>query len=191
MLLCLALSACAGTAQRGRTEIPDLPGAFTFSAGRTTHVDLFDHAGDLLAAHEFEAAESIYRRIITLEPDNDSGYIGLGSSLFFQNRYDEAFEAYTRASQLAPESAEAFVSLGSVASRTGDLDSALNSYAKALDLDERNADAHWGMALALISQDHPGGAIAHLERVIALAPASSLADQARAKLWQLESVGSS
>lgn len=185
MTAALALSACSGVAESGRTEIEGLPGAFTYSKGRTANVDLFQDAGDLLANHHFEAAESVYRQIISLEPENESGYVGLGSSLFFQERYDEARQAYEAAARLAPESAEAFVGLGSVASRTGDLVGAADHYSRALDLDEHSADAHWGLALALVAQGDPERAISHLERVIELVPGSTLADLAKSKLEDL------
>jgi len=65
------------------------------------------------------------------------------------------------------------------------MDGAMNDYSKAIDLDERSADAHWGLALTLVAQGHPGGAIAHLKRVIEVAPDATLADIAQAKLDDL------
>jgi len=42
VLTSVGLSACAGTMQKGREEIEDLPGAFTFTSGETAHGDLFE-----------------------------------------------------------------------------------------------------------------------------------------------------
>ena len=80
----------------------------------------------------------------------------------------------------------AYIGLGSVERQTGDLDTALNNYSKALDLDESNADAHWGLAITLVDQGHPLGAISHLERVLELTPGSTLAELAQAKIDEIQ-----
>jgi tetratricopeptide (TPR) repeat protein len=181
-----ALAGCAAKAQPSRQELDGAPGAFTFSSGGTTHIDIFEQGAEYLSKGNFAAAEPIYRQLIVLEPDNASGYVGLGSSLFFQDRYPEAQEAYAQAADLAPEMAEAHIGLGSVAMKTGDMETAMNEYSRALYLDDSSADAHWGLALALETEGHAAGAVTHLKRVLELAPDSILAEMAQAKIDELE-----
>jgi tetratricopeptide (TPR) repeat protein len=179
------LPACAARPQTARSELEGAPGAFTFSGGLTTHVDMFERAAHLLSEGDDVGAESIYRRLVDLEPANPSAYIGLGSSRFFQDQFVEARQAYTYVSDLDGDSAEAHVGLGSVAWRKGDVDEAMNEYSRALDIDESSAEAHWGMAVALEAQGHSARAISHLERVLELAPGSTLAGLAQPKLNDL------
>ncbi len=179
------LSACAATPRMERGELEGAPGAFTYSGGLTTHTDIFQQAVQLLSEGDYAGAESVYRGLVDLEPANPGAYVGLGSSLFFQDRFAEARAAYTRASELDRQSAKAHIGLGSVAWKTGDADTAMNEYSKALDLDESSADAHWGMAVALEAQGRTAAAISHLERVLVLTPGSGVAELAQSKLDEL------
>jgi len=182
----LSLTSCGAQAPIVQGDLEEVPGPFAFSGGRTLHPDLFTKAGHYLSTGQAEKAEATYRELIEIEPSNENARIGLGSSLFLQERYDEALAAYMEASNLAPESAEATIGEATVARATGDLETSLDLYSKAINLDESNADAHWGKAITLAALGRAQPAIAHLERVLELAPETALADQARAKIDELE-----
>lgn len=187
VLSTLAVSACGSELRKSRDGLEGAPGAFTFSGGSTAHADMFHQAAQLLSEGDHAGAESIYRRLVDLEPADPAGFIGLGSSLFFQDRLDEAAGAYTHAIELDEDSSEAHIGLGSVALKAGDVDAALDEYSKALDLNEESAEAHWGMALALQAHGEPAGAISHLERLVELAPDTALAALAQSRLDVLQS----
>jgi tetratricopeptide (TPR) repeat protein len=182
----LSLTFCGAVPPIVQGHIEEVPGPFAFSGSRTLHPALFAKAGHYLSTEQAEKAEAIYRELIEIEPSNEDARISLGSSLFLQERYDEALAAYKEASHMAPESVEATIGQATIARATGDLENSLNLYSKAINLDESNADAHWGKAvtLALLGRMQP--AIAHLERVLELAPETALADQAQAKIDELE-----
>jgi len=181
-----ALPSCGAVAPIEQSDIEEVPGPFAFSGGRTLHPDLFTKAGHYLSTGQPEEAEATYRELIEIEPSNENAHVGLGSSLFLQERFDEAMAAYMEATHLAPESVEATIGQATVARVTGDLENSLNLYSKAVDLDESNADAHWGKAITLAALGRTQPAIAHLERVLELVPETALADQARAKIDELE-----
>jgi len=182
----LSLTACGAATPIVQGDIEEVPGPFAFSGGLTLHPDLFTKASHYLSTGQAEKAEATYRELIELEPSNENARIGLGSSLFLQERYDEALVAYKGASYLAPKSVEATIGEATVARATGDLETSLNLYSKAISLDESNADAHWGKAITLAALGRMQPAIAHLERVLELAPETALAAQAQAKIDELE-----
>ena len=53
-----------------RKEIASLPGAFEYSEGTSRVPELFDEAKAFLENGKVARAETVYRKIITLEPNN-------------------------------------------------------------------------------------------------------------------------
>jgi len=65
----------------------------------------------LLKLGQFDQAESAFRKSIALQPTPD-GYNGLGTALFYQEKYDAAVEEYKRAIRLQEQDALLWGSLG-------------------------------------------------------------------------------
>ncbi len=173
---------CTFITNSDREEIEGLPGAVKISEGRSSLVTLYEDAAEHLSNQEFKEAEEIYRKILEVEPDKANGYIGLGSSLIYQDRLDEAYEAYLEAQRLSPESVAVQIGLGSIFYLYGDYQVSERYYAKALELDPTQPDAHWGRALALEMLGRGKEAIHHLEQFILLAPDSQQLDEAQRML---------
>jgi tetratricopeptide (TPR) repeat protein len=165
--------------QTARREVESLPGAVLLPEESTSLPGMFELALGHLSRHDFEQAEEVYREIIAVEPEKPAGYVGLGSSLLYQDRLQEAGQAYERALSLSPDSILARIGLGSVALMRDDYATAERFYAQALEIDRNLADAHWGMALALDRLGRGQEALLHLVRFLALAPDSQLAEDAR------------
>ncbi len=179
LFLVLFLAACQNLGIRHRQEIDSYPGMYTYGEGKSSYSQDYRRAIDRLAEGDFPGAEAIYRRLTELEPSQAGAYIGLGSSLLQQDRFDEAEDAYNQALLIAPQSVQAWIGLGSTAHRRADLDEALVRYTRAVELDLMNPDAHWGAAIALRELGREAEALDHLARVIALAPGTALADAAQ------------
>jgi tetratricopeptide (TPR) repeat protein len=191
MLLCITLlmflngSACSLIIHSDREEIEGLPGAVRISEGSSSVVMLYEEAAEHLSNHEFKEAEEVYRKILEIEPDKANGYIGLGSSLIYQDRIDEAYGAYSEALRLSPESVSVQIGLGSISYLYGDYQISESYYARALELDPDQPDAHWGRALALEMLGRDTEAIHHLEEFIRLAPDSQQIEEAQRMLDEI------
>jgi cytochrome c-type biogenesis protein CcmH/NrfG len=178
LLIVWFISACEPTRSESHREIERVPGAYTFSEGDTAYAHRYQDALEHMGKNEYCEAEAIYRELIEKEPDNSNGYIGLGSALTLQDRYEEALEAYADAMKISPDSVEALIGLGSASYMLADFQNASSYYAKALEQDGENSNAHWGLAITLVRMGQEGAALAHLEAVIELLPNSSLATEA-------------
>jgi len=53
----------------------------------------------------YDAAAGRFLEAISIEPDNEMGYINLGNVYYLQGRYDKALEGYRKAEQLVPTDA--------------------------------------------------------------------------------------
>ncbi len=186
-LTLLVNGACSTLRGSGRHEIDTLPGGVTYSDFSSSVPELFVSAREFLELGEFAEAEATYRQIIAAEPDSPHGYIGLGASLYYQDRLADAREAYLQATQLSPPSAMAFIGLGSAAYSQGDFQTAQRAYAAALDLDDTIADAHLGMGLALGELEQYDAAITHLERFLEFAPDTQQRASLQALIAEYES----
>ena len=178
--------ACSSLRPSKSQEIEGLPGGFKYSEGTSSVTEMHQVAADHLSHSEFAEAEAVYRQIIEIEPDNHNGYVGLGSSLFYQNKLTEAQDAYSKALELSPESAMALIGLGSVAHRNENYEAAIDYYSQALETNDQLADAHWGLAIALEDAGRIEEAIEHFNQVLQLAPDSQIAEYANAKLADLK-----
>ncbi|HYG81508.1 MAG TPA: tetratricopeptide repeat protein [Pyrinomonadaceae bacterium] len=183
----IGLSACqtGPVANSGRQEIESVPGAVSYSESFSGQGDLLIEARNRLAKRDFAGAEKIYREVISLEPGNAPGYIGLASCRVLQNDFDAAEQNYRRALELDKKSTMAVLGLGTVATYRGRYEEAAKFYRQALEIDPSNADAHWGAALAYDQAGNEKEAREHYQKFLQLAPNSGQAPQARLNLARL------
>ena len=186
ILFLTGIVSCSLSSTNDSQEIKDLPGGFTLTEGTSSVVDLYNVATDYVSHSEFAEAEAIYRQIIEIEPENHNGYIGLGSSLIYQNKLSEAQDAYSQALALSPKSTMALIGLGSVAHQNLEYESAIAYYCSAVELNDQLAQAHWGLAITLEDMGRFEEAIEHLEQFLLLASDSQLADLANDRLSSLK-----
>jgi tetratricopeptide (TPR) repeat protein len=189
LLLLLLLSACGPAQGNSGQEIDNAPGAYTFSEGKTSYPHLYQQAIDHLERNEYRAAEAIYRDLIDNESGNASGYIGLGTALFLQDRFEEAQAAYAKALDIAPDSVDALIGLGSASHRQGEAAKASDYYARALEIEPDNPQALWGLATNLELMGQREKAIEHLERIVELSPDSGLAAEAVKRIREIRADG--
>jgi len=117
-----------------------------------------------------EAADELYRRILTVAPDYPDALHFRGVVAFQLGRTEEAEASIRRAIELAPGYADAYSNLGNVLlHQKRELD-AIAYYEKALALQPGLADAHNNLGNAYQQQKRYEDAIACYERAIALRP---------------------
>lgn len=181
----LVLSSCNGNKSTGNDDMANLSGGYSYSEGFTNYSLLYQQAAQHLTSNDYVQAEEIYRDLIEKEPENFNGYVGLGSSLVFQDKYEQALEAYSRALELNENSTESLVGLGSTYSKMGDYQSALDNYLEALALNPNDINAHYGTAIAMQNLGLEKALIVqHLEKIIEIDPSSDIAT--RAENWMNE-----
>ncbi|MCC5628799.1 tetratricopeptide repeat protein [Nostoc sphaeroides CHAB 2801] len=115
-------------------------------------------------------AETIWRKVLELEPNNGKAYNNLGNALRRQGKIDEALAAHQKALQLNPNDAEAYVGIGNVLNAQGKSEEALASHQKALQLNPKLAIAYNGLGNALRQQKKLDAAVAAYEKAIQLNP---------------------
>jgi len=163
-----------------------LPGGYSYSDGATNYPMLYKKAAQYLNSNNYVQAEEIYRDLIEKEPENSNGYIGLGASLIYQEKFDKAIAAYSHALELNANSTEALVGLGSTFSKIGDYQTALENYLKALDLNPNDINAHLGAAIAMQNLGFENDLIIqHLEKIIDIDPSSDVATRAENLMKEL------
>jgi tetratricopeptide (TPR) repeat protein len=104
----------------------------------------------------YQAAESAYRRALSLKPKDARAIYGLGNLFSDQQRWEAAEQAYREATQLEPKSPEAHIALSFVLTQPvvgtnlGDRYLQAEKMArKAILLDENNPVAHDQLGIAL------------------------------------------
>ncbi|GMR22271.1 MAG: hypothetical protein BMS9Abin37_0608 [Acidobacteriota bacterium] len=90
------------------------------------------HARDLLASGDIARAESIYRDLVALRPDDAAMKVHLGDVLWRQDQRSEAKSLYQAALAIKEDDAGAHAGLAAALSREGAYDDAVDHYRKSL-----------------------------------------------------------
>jgi Flp pilus assembly protein TadD len=190
LVFLISVAACqpSPVADSNRKEFESLPGAVGYVEGHSDYPELLSEAVERLEKNDIAGAEELYRKLISLEPQNALGYVGLASCRDLQKDLDGAEKYYRQALELDGRSTMAAIGLGSVAIERGRYEEAEKFYLQALSVDQANADAHWGAALACDSEGKVKEAIEHYRKFLELAPNSAQAPAARSRLVGLERV---
>ncbi len=136
---------------------------------------VFAKRGDL------KAAESDFRKSLTLDPSDDRCYSELGLALDDLGRKAEASDAYKKAIALNPSRAEPYVNLATNRAVAGDLTAAEAMYRKAIELGPELPEPRYGLGVLLAQK----GQLAEAKKtaVAALANAPAPASQAAFKSY--------
>ncbi|QSV52724.1 MAG: tetratricopeptide repeat protein [Dolichospermum sp. UKL201] len=115
-------------------------------------------------------AETIWRKVLQVEPNNGKAYNNLGNALRRQGKLPEALTAHQKALQLNPNDAEAYVGIGNVLNAQGKQEEALASHKKAIQLNPKYATAYYNLGIALRGQKKLDEAVAAYQKAIELNP---------------------
>jgi tetratricopeptide (TPR) repeat protein len=131
-------------------------------------------------------AAECYRKALALEPGLAAARTNLGSLAYRAGDVEAAREAFEAALALDPDQPEARFNLANLELAAGDVELAVAEFRRVLQSDPDFADAHYNLAVALERLGGRAQARSHLERYIALEPASSSwAAQARTLIDRL------
>lgn len=115
-------------------------------------------------------AESLYRQILSYQPEHADALEMLGVLAHQAGRSSEAVELIRRAIALNPHVADYYSNLGGILTIQGRLDDAIAAYRQALVLRPDLAEAHNNLGVALKRAGQLDEAIASYRRAIALQP---------------------
>jgi len=132
--------------------------------------ELFQQGNAAQSAGNYTQAESIWRRVIQLYPNNSVAYNNLGDALRQQGKLEEAIAAYRKAIELDPKYAAAYNNLGTALSKQGKLEEGIAAYRKAIELDPKYAGAYNNLGTALSKQGKLEEGIAAYRKAIELDP---------------------
>ncbi|NJS14798.1 MAG: tetratricopeptide repeat protein [Sphingopyxis sp.] len=104
----------------------------------------------------------------TLEPEDASIQLALGTAYFRQDNFSEAIRYYEKGVQLKPDSPGALFDLGNAYYMTDQLDKALTTYEKAVALGDDFWEAINNIGLVQYEQGKADDAIAQWTRAVAI-----------------------
>jgi superkiller protein 3 len=178
--------ACAGmTAPYGGRNVRKsklLPLVLIFSVLSYTPVGLGQSVDELFrqgsaaeAAGNYSQAETIFRQVIRINPQDVNAYNNLGNALRKQGKLEEAITNYQKAIQLDPKYAYAYNGMGNTLSDQGKLEAAITYYQKAIQLDPKYAIAYNNLGTVLYDQGKIQEAITNYRQAIQINPKYALA----------------
>ena len=134
------------------------------------HLPSLDQLTELKSAEDLKLAESGYRSLIAMEPNNNDIYRKLAVNLTHQNRINEAIECYRKALDLCGSDGGSMIGLGLILLNQGQADESLVLFLQALALDPDDADALACNGLALHNLGDQGQAVEMLDRALLKMP---------------------
>ncbi|NOX45024.1 MAG: tetratricopeptide repeat protein [Caldiserica bacterium] len=121
-------------------------------------------------AENGEGDEALYRRIISLDPDNAYAHLRLAALYFARELYIEAEREYDQVLRVQTDSVEALVGQGDVAMAIGLYDRAVERYRKALEVEPDATYVRVKLAEAYLKGEKLSEARATLEEVLKTSP---------------------
>jgi tetratricopeptide (TPR) repeat protein len=122
----------------------DLPAAEFFR--------LFDHAAELAAKGEDEAAIAEWKKALEINPDDPFANNNLGLHLLARGQLDDALPRFAKAAGLKPDYADAQNNLGIVLLQKGRVDEAILHLENAEELDRRKTQTYYNLGAAFYMQ---------------------------------------
>ena len=142
---------------------------------QNTVEQLFKQGETAEAVRNNSQAETIWREILRVEPNNGKAYNNLGNALRRQGKLAEALAAHQKALQLNHNDAEAYVGIGNVLNAQGKPEEALASHKKAIQLNPKLAIAYNGLGNALYNQEKLEEAVTAYQKAIEFDPKYTIA----------------
>ena len=140
-----------------------------------THQTLpIQQAIDLALQHHIEGrlpeAESIYRQILTADPNQPVALHSLGMIANQLGKNNVAIDLIRKALAIKHRYPEAHINLGLIYHELGKLDEAVASYHKALDINSDFAEAHFNLGNALFDLKNFEDAIVSYHKTLSINP---------------------
>ncbi len=123
-----------------------------------------------MAQKKFDAAETDFKKLLDLSPDNVSALVNLGLIEFRLGRAEDSQKYLQRAIRIKPDADLAWMILGVIYNNQNDLEAATAALAQAVYLNPENPQAHNYFAVTLSKRGWYSAAEDELEKAIQLSP---------------------
>jgi tetratricopeptide (TPR) repeat protein len=134
----------------------------------------------------YDQAVREYRRVLALDPRRPGLHFRIGRALLSRAQQpgsgaeagkarEDALAEFEAELQLDPTNANAAYELGEMHRKAGELDAAATFFESAVSGYPDFAEARIGLGRVLVAQGQPGRALPHLQKAVALDPASDVA----------------
>jgi len=148
-------------------------------------------AGVYMDSGDIKKAETIYRRLIEVAPDNPEIYENLGKILVKKKQYKEAIQAYVRAVELDEKDDKKFIALGRLYQLLMRYSIAAECYRRAAELKPREVEYMFLLADACKADEDYDNALFSYEKILTIEPynerAKTGASDVRLKQKEVES----
>ena len=121
---------------------------------------LFDHAAELAAKGQEEAAIAEWKKALEINPDDPMANNNLGAHLLKRGQLDEALPHFSKAVDLKPDYADAQNNLGIVFLQKGKVGDAIEHLSKAEEINPRNTQTYYNLGAAFYMQGRISEALA-------------------------------
>ncbi|HKZ80129.1 MAG TPA: aspartyl protease family protein [Pyrinomonadaceae bacterium] len=129
-----------------------------------------NRADKALRDGDFEAAEKIYRDLLTKDPHDNRARLGLSLALLKQRQLQGAYDHAARVILVEPLSARAHALLGSAILASGDFRNSVEEFRTAISIQENESVAVAGLAMVDFYENRLDSAIRGLRRAVSIAP---------------------
>jgi len=126
-----------------------------------------------LSSGRLADSEAIYQTLVTRNPQDADGHIGLGQAQAAAGRFEAAEYSFRMAVQVEPAFWGAFNALGGYLFSRGRIDEAIDAYREVSELAPSSASAHNNLGAALQMKGDLRGAAEAYRRSLAIEPARS------------------
>jgi tetratricopeptide (TPR) repeat protein len=147
-----------------------LTSAFAQTAGDEAARQAMRQGSEAMTTGNFDAAVTAYTRVTQSLPDYAEGYFNLGLAQQQAGKLDDARAALEHALRLKPGLRGANLFLGVVLYRQNHFKDAETYLLRETHIDPRGAKAYMWLGVCRLAQDDPQGAIAPLDKALALDP---------------------
>ena len=121
---------------------------------------LFDHAAELAAKGQDEAAMVEWKKALEINPDDPMANNNLGLHLLAKGQLDEALPHFAKAVDLKPDYADAQNNLGIALLQKGRVSEAIQHLEKAEELDHKKTQTYYNLGAAFYMQGRVREALA-------------------------------
>jgi Flp pilus assembly protein TadD len=142
------------------------PGIENIDPQATEFYGVANAAYEQMAGDNMPAAVELFRKAITLDPDDAAAHFAMATALSKAGQQPEATEQYRLASALDPNNAEWLASLAMSLAVNGDMDAAIETWRKSLDIDPASADVETELGAALFQSGKHEIGIATLRKAV-------------------------
>ncbi len=144
-------------------------------------------AGPVLPSAEVQGRIARIEATVLAEPKNFAAWFALGNEYFDTHQHQKAVDAYAKGLAIKPDEPNVLTDQGVMYRDLGQFDKALANFQKANKLDPNHVQSLFNMGVVYSSNlNKPDEATKAWNKVIAMAPASEQAAQARQMLSQLK-----